>query len=1034
MRWAIAIGAILLAAAGGWLLLGPSPGPTGREERAAPPALATPTPSPEPDARELGAGAVVRRDAAPDDVHRYDLRVAEGEFLAIDVEQQGVDVALELRAPGGDLVTAVDSPNGERGSERLQALAGASGLYRVEIAAAGPAGTYTLRVAGPRPASAEDRRLAAAADAYFAAETLRRRGKDDLPAALTAYRHALGLARRAGDLHRQALVLRRVGQVAESLDRRGDALAAFGASLDLYRRCDDRWEEALLFYSIGRLHRLASAQSEALAAYTEALVRFGELGDASRQASALNDLGLIHTERAAMQQAIDCYRSALVIWRRTGNLRSEAITLTNLGEVYASMRYNERAAKLFRQALALHRRTGEEAAEAAVLDSLGTVQRRMGAHREALAAFAHALRLMRRHHDRHGEAIVLNSQGATLFRLGDFDQARSLYRQAFDLAQQIDEPGTAAYARVNLGWLDETQGSPASALDHHRAALATFRELGDVRGETSALFGVARAERRRGRLPAARASAEAALAKIELLRSGVEDEGARSAFLADRHSYFEFLVDLLMEMGEPAVALEVSERGRARVLLDLLRSGRVDLAQGVAPDLLQREREVAAQLQAVELERLRRSQRGRRAETADLDAALTSLTEELHDLRGRVRTQNPSYAALAMAEVPALAEVRRQLGDDTLLLEISLGEERSFLWLIGRRLLVHRVLPARREIEAQARRARRLLQQSHVPLYRRQLELVLQDLGRTLLGPIAGRLDAARLVVVADGELQLFPFAVLPVPATATAAAAPLITRHEIVQLPSIAVLQVLRDRGTARPPAAKTLAVFGDPVFHRATARRSPRAGAPLDDDAAETGFSPTWFRSLPSSRREAEAILGLVPPDRRLAALGRDARLDRVLGGELRDFRILHFATHGLLNDEHPELSGIALSQVTADGTPRGAILWAHQIYGLDLPVELVVLSACQTALGKEVRGEGVIGLTRGFMHAGATRVVVSLWNVSDEATAELMTRFYQALLRQGMPAAAALREAQLSLREERRWSSPYHWAGFVLQGDWR
>ncbi|MDQ3253518.1 MAG: CHAT domain-containing protein, partial [Acidobacteriota bacterium] len=146
------------------------------------------------------------------------------------------------------------------------------------------------------------------------------------------------------------------------------------------------------------------------------------------------------------------------------------------------------------------------------------------------------------------------------------------------------------------------------------------------------------------------------------------------------------------------------------------------------------------------------------------------------------------------------------------------------------------------------------------------------------------------------------------------------------------------------------------------------------------------------------------------------------------------LHFATHGFLDPLHPENSGLMLSTVNRNGQTQNGFVELQDIYNLHAPVDLVVLSACRTALGKTVRGEGLIGLTRGFMYAGASRVVASLWKVDDEATAELMKRFYGNMLQQGMTPAAALRAAQNSIRQEPQWRSPYYWAAFTLQGEYR
>lgn len=189
-----------------------------------------------------------------------------------------------------------------------------------------------------------------------------------------------------------------------------------------------------------------------------------------------------------------------------------------------------------------------------------------------------------------------------------------------------------------------------------------------------------------------------------------------------------------------------------------------------------------------------------------------------------------------------------------------------------------------------------------------------------------------------------------------------------------------------------------------------------------------------LPYSFQEAQRIKLLVPDAKRLVALGFDANRVHATSRDLTDFRFLHFATHGILNSEDPELSGILLSMLDRNGKAQDGFLQLHEIYNLHLPVELVVLSACQTALGKEIRGEGLFGLTRGFMHAGARQVVSSLWKVDDSATADLMGLFYTEMLVHGRSPAAALQQAKFNMRKQRRWQQPFYWAGFIIQGDWR
>ena len=189
-----------------------------------------------------------------------------------------------------------------------------------------------------------------------------------------------------------------------------------------------------------------------------------------------------------------------------------------------------------------------------------------------------------------------------------------------------------------------------------------------------------------------------------------------------------------------------------------------------------------------------------------------------------------------------------------------------------------------------------------------------------------------------------------------------------------------------------------------------------------------------MPYTREEAGAIIAFAQEAQRLEALDFDASRARALSPDIGDYRIVHFATHGLLNSRHPELSGVVLSLVDEHGALQDGFLRLDDIYNMKLGADLVVLSACRTALGKDVKGEGLVGLTRGFMYAGAPRVVASLWDVKDAATAELMKRFYRGMLKEGLRPAAALRAAQISMSQDKRWEAPYYWAGFVLQGEWK
>jgi CHAT domain-containing protein len=315
-----------------------------------------------------------------------------------------------------------------------------------------------------------------------------------------------------------------------------------------------------------------------------------------------------------------------------------------------------------------------------------------------------------------------------------------------------------------------------------------------------------------------------------------------------------------------------------------------------------------------------------------------------------------------------------------------------------------------------------------------------------VLSPVAAELNKGRIIIVADGALHYIPFQVLPASSVDNE---PLIANYEIINTPSASILGELRKEATQRQPT-KVLAAFGDPVFASNYAQRKDTTGgeqlatmqalevAPLqnalrDIELNGDSFDPSVIKPLFYARRELANLRDAATSGETFVASGFTATRERLLNTDLTQYAILHFATHGLLDPRRPENSGLLLSTVNRDGKAQNGFVGLQDIYGLRAPVDLVVLSACQTALGKDVRGEGLLGLTRGFMYAGASSVMASLWKVDDEATAELMRQTYTNMLQNGMTPAAALREAQNSIRQRPEWQAPYYWAGFTLQGEY-
>ncbi len=770
---------------------------------------------------------------------------------------------------------------------------------------------------------------------------------------------------------------------------------------------DDR-VRAVAAKAFARGEGLRAVPDKALAAYREALRGWRRLGAVREEAVTLRRIGQASVQALDLRGAAGSYAAAAARFRRLGDAVEEGRVLSELGAVYRRLADFGRAEEACRQALALALARRDRRAQALALNNLGVLYDSRAEPRQALAAYGRALAAWQELGDRPREAAALHNLGMAHALLGEPPQALGFLGRALRLHRAAGDRQGEAATLAGIAWARELAGNPRQALVLYDRAFRLYRASGDRHGEAMALGRRGAALATLGRLDEASASFDRALGILR--RAGARADEA----------YLLTAVGWLHEKrGDPARALEACGRalrlfeqagdrqGKALALLGLARAerdrGRADRAVLLVDRALSLVESLRGETPGPALRTSYLASRYEHYETAiDLRMRLGDPGRALEaSEQARARTLLEGLGRNGAPLTPLrLREVQRLLDPGTLLLEYALGEERSFLWVVGPGSLSAHELPGRAAIEERARRVHDLLSRSRLRGVQGQAALAAADLARIVLGPVlgpvAGRPGARRLVIVADGALQYVPFAALPVPGEGV----PLLVDHEVVHLPSASILALQRRELAGRRPAPRALAVVADP----GEAKDLPR---------------------LPHSREEAEAILSLVPPGESLRALGFDASRETVLSGRLSGYRILHFATHGVVDSARPERSGVVL---------RDGLLRVGEIRGLRLPAELVVLSACRTALGREVRGEGLTGLTHGFFRAGAERLVVSLWSVDDEATAELMSRFYRGMLREGLPASRALREAQLSLLPEPRWQAPYYWASFTFQGEWR
>lgn len=957
---------------------------------------------------------------------------------------------------------------------------------------------------------------------------------------LTYYQQALAISRGAKDTKGEIQALNNLGYLHFFLGNTQQALDASDAALKLGRSAGDRRSEAQSLSVIGEANYGFGNMSKALEFQGQALLLWRELQDRRGQAQSLVASGYAYAQMSESQKAIDSFREALTLWHSVGSARGEALTLIALGNVQNKLGEKQDALNLYLQAKRLLEPIGDQSYEAYVHAHLAKLYRDMGENDLALDHNNRAVTLFRESGNRWGEAEALLGIGRIYSTLGAYQTALNYYRQSLETfhilvmprleAQTLRDMGKAydalsdkatalsyyqraleilkagqdqrekAHTFNYIGGAYEGVGDIRKAVDYYDQALTLYRAAGDRQGEASSLYNIAHVDRSRGELDAARDKIESALRVSEIIRAKVARQDLRASFLASAHLQYELYTDVLMGLherrpsgGYNITAFEVSERGRARSLLESLAEARASIRQGGDAGLLRREQELQQRLSAKAEQRIKLAgERVSPEEVAAIERDLNALTDEYRQVESQIRVSSPRYAALTQPEPLTLKEIQQRVLDaDTVLLEYALGEERSFVWAVTAESIKSFDLPARSAVEKAARRVYELLTvrnrrvkgetdqqwQARARQADAQYTEASRALARMLLGPVAGELGQKRLIIVADGALQYVPFSALPAPETEKSGYSgqevgeggglaggyrPLIVEHEVVSLPSASVLALLRDELRGRRPAPKSVAVIADPVFDtsderlalvRAAGLRRPNDAGPRRGELSSGGRDVATanllrkalrdfdglgdgagIARLPFSRREAETIMATVPAGDGMLALGFRANRKTATAPELSQYRIIHFATHGLFNSEHPELSGIVLSLFDEAGRSQDGFLKLYEVYNLNLPADLVVLSACQTALGKEVRGEGLVGLTRGFMYAGAARVVASLWKVDDAATAELMGEFYKAMLSEGLRPAAALRTAQIHMWQQNRWRSPYFWAPFTIQGEWR
>ena len=855
-----------------------------------------------------------------------------------------------------------------------------------------------------------------------------------LPLASEALERSQNLGYRYGEATSQL----RLSEAYFELDRRDEAEASNDRALEIWQELQEKRGEALSRVMQGDLLMMHDRDADALVALQTAESLAREIGDPIQLATALVDHNFLAIRQGQWQDALVLLNEAqTLVAEKNAEPYLAAKIANSFGEIYEAYGQLDTALSYFRESLWYFRDVGHDVKGSVtagikvgrVLASLKNFDAAKQQMQESLAIAVGT-----------NNAWTIGSShedfGTVLLKAGSYEQARLEFLAAISYFTTSKSERPLARATMYLGQTEYLLGNLAGARQAYETALRFFTKTLDYTNEAALRFGLGKLALQQGQLDKAQENLTRSIELTENLRENASSKDLRSSFLDSVHDRYETYVEWLMtrytregNQQRAVDAFNAAERGRARALLDSLSDYQRELRKPSDPSLLSEEAALQKkEQQLIDARDSLLSAGGTEKEKADLNQKLRDVRAQVETLNARINS-SAKFNDLLRSEPLSYERIRSEItNSETSLLSYSLGDGKSFAWVVTKDGLDTFELPNKKTIENAANDLLDRLQRPPAnETEQTELQTAIDNVSRLVVEPVAAKLQTSRLIVVPDGILQYVPFQVLK-----TSSAETMISKFDIVDTPSASALAIVQRQRLRRQPAAKLLVGFGDAVF---SSDYAPLPASSQTDATAERSKGSSRFRDLPSvfnAERELRAISDLTGNNSTFYTQ-YDATREKLLSVDLSQFRILHVVTHGVLDDQQPELSGLVLSMVDGNARPIDGFVSLADIYKLRAPVDLVVLSACHTALGNNLRGEGLVGVTRGFMYAGASGVVASLWKVDDRATAELMKYFYTNLLQRGMGPAAALRAAQNEIRSQPKWSAPYYWAGFTFQGDY-
>ncbi|UCE18651.1 MAG: CHAT domain-containing protein [Gemmatimonadota bacterium] len=884
--------------------------------------------------------------------------------------------------------------------------------------------------------------------------------QEEYEEARTYYDHALTLHEEIGNRKGVAKLLNNIGLIWWQLGDYVEALDITRQALVVHREVGPRHSDANALTKMVIYSRNLGYYHQALSYYGEALDIRRETEDRWKEGTLLGNIGIVYKCMGRYQEAIHHVTEALRIMREVGNRRGEALNNSEMGEIYIILGQYRKAQDYLQQAYDISEEIVFKKGQGLSLSNMGLAFRYQGDYEEALDFYERALTIHREIACRPCEAVNIAKIGDVYCKAGNYDKAQDHYNTALTLFQEIGGREDEAENYCRLGNLFVLMNEYDAAIDQYGQGLHIALELDAPKVLWTAQRGIGSALEGNGEYEEALVHYGQAMMTIESLREQLDIEPLKTHYLADKMTVYQSLVNLLVHNGKVEAAFDHCERAKARVLLDVLSRGEVTQVEDVDDDLLSQERELMSRLNRINTrltqEYLKEKEERNRERISVLRDSLQMARMAAEELTQVIQMAHPFPVDVTEISEPLnLDKIQEKILSDeenVVLVEYLMGDQTIHIWTVRRHELAYE------RIEVTGDRLKEMIHELRQPfaafrdgqiflLTNVQFDVDLaHELYRLVFQPIEKYLRAGdHVVIVPDGILHNLPFEALVVEKKKREADAQTIfsqyedatyltEKYAFSYAPSASVLNPELRREPVLSDVEGDLLAFGNPDFGIAL----QDSIEPVEDDLSPLTLllrsGEGWvFEQLPEAEEEVLEITSVIGIQGTRLYTGAEAK-EEVFKERAGKYRRIHLATHSVFEDTEPLYSRIIFA--LDDDPQEDGFLEAHEILNLNLNADLVVLSACETGLGELSAGEGLIGLTRAFMYAGAPSVVVSLWSV-DESTCRLMKAFYQNLSG-GMTKAEALRRAKITMIHTREggmsYAHPFLWAPFVLVGEWR